>query len=62
MADYQKMYAVLCCAIDKVIDPLDHIPLASPQCKVLRTALLQAEEIYIRTTSQALEDKIRVLP
>ena len=58
MADYQKMYAVLCNAIDKVIDPLDRIP----QCKELLAALLQAEEIYIRTDSQPLEGTIHVLP
>ena len=62
MADYQKIYAVLCNAIDKVIDPLDRIPLAAPQCKELRAALLQAEEIYIRTDSQPLEGTIHVLP
>ena len=28
MADYQKMYAVLCSAVDEVIDPLERIPLA----------------------------------
>jgi len=28
MADYRKMYYVLCKAIDDVIDPLDRIPLA----------------------------------
>ena len=62
IADYQKMYAVLCSAIDEVIDSLDCIPLAIPQCKTLRAALLQAEEIYIKTASQPLEDKIHVLP
>ena len=29
MADYQKMYAVLCGAIDQVIDPLSRIPSAA---------------------------------
>lgn len=62
MADYQKMYTVLCKAIDKVIEPLDHIPLAAPQCKELRAALLQAEEIYINTDSDPLEDTIHILP
>lgn len=28
MADYQKLYALLCGAIDNVIDPLERIPLA----------------------------------
>ena len=30
MADYQKMYALLCGAVDDVIDPLEQIPLAIP--------------------------------
>lgn len=62
MANYQKMYAILCRAIDKVIAPLDQIPLATPQCKVLRAALLEAEEIYITTDSQPLEGEIYILP
>lgn len=28
MPDYKKMYAILCGAIDDVIDPLEEIPLA----------------------------------
>lgn len=50
MADYRKMYYVLCKAIDDVIDPLEHIPLAVPAARQLKTALLEAEEIYITTT------------
>ena len=30
MPNYQKMYAILCGAIDDVIDPLEKIPLAVP--------------------------------
>ncbi len=30
MADYERMYALLCGAIDQVIDPLERIPLAWP--------------------------------
>ena len=50
MADYRKMYYVLCKAIDEVIDPLDRIPLARPYAGQLQKALLEAEEIYIDTT------------
>ena len=49
MADYQKMYYVLCRAIDAVIDPLEQIPAAAAQAAALREALLKAEEIYLRT-------------
>ena len=50
MADYRKMYYVLCKAIDDVIDPLDRIPLAKPYAEQLQKALLEAEKIYIDTT------------
>ena len=36
MADYRKMYHVLCRAIDDVIDPLERIPLAIPYTKQLK--------------------------
>ena len=42
MADYEKMYAVLCGAVDGVIEPLERIPLALPYARALRAALLQA--------------------
>ena len=48
MANYQKMYALLCCAIDGVLDPLNKIPAAKLYADVLQTALLEAEEIYVR--------------
>lgn len=50
MPDYQKMYAILCAAVDDVIDPLEHIPLALPSAQRLRKAMLDAEEVYINTS------------
>ena len=50
MPDYQKMYAILCAAVDSVIDPLEHIPLAIPVAARLRKAMLDAEEVYINTS------------
>ena len=47
MPDYKKMYAILCGAVDDVIDPLEQIPLAVPYAGKLRRALLEAEEVYI---------------
>ena len=55
MADYRKMYHVLCKAIDDVIDPLERIPLARPYTQQLQNALLEAEEIYISSTPYAEE-------
>ena len=49
MPDYEKMYALLCGAIDDVIDPLEKIPLARDCVRRLKAALLEAEEIYILT-------------
>lgn len=50
MSDYKRMYALLCGAIDKVIDPLEQIPAAEHILETLQDALLDAEEIYIETT------------
>ncbi len=55
MADYRKMYYVLCKAIDDVIDPLERIPLAVPYAQRLKSSLLEAEEIYI-TSSPCTEE------
>ena len=49
MADYRKMYYLLCKTVDDVIDPLEHIPLAVPAARQLKAALLEAEDIYITT-------------
>ena len=49
MADYQKMYAVLCMAVDDVLDDLESIPLARPYAQKLYSALLTAEDIYVDT-------------
>ncbi len=53
MADYQKMYSLLCRVVDSVIDPLERIPLAAPYADVLRGALEDAEELYIETADPA---------
>ena len=50
MPNYEKMYAILCGAIDDVIDPLEEIPLAVPSARKLRAALEEAEELYIATS------------
>ena len=46
MKDYAKMYAVLCGAIDDVIDGLEALPGAAEYAQHLKAALLQTEEIY----------------
>lgn len=59
MADYQKMYAVLCSAVDEVIDPLERIPLALSSARILRAALARAEEIYICTAEEPEPPRVR---
>ena len=41
MPNYEKMYAVLCGAIDDVMDELARIPLASPSVERLRHEMLR---------------------
>ena len=55
MADYAKMYAIVCGAVNDVIDELEHIPLALHAAFNLRSALEQAEELYIETSLTAAE-------
>ena len=50
MADYEIMYAILCGAVDDVIDPLERIPMAKDCVEKLKAALLETEEIYIMTS------------
>lgn len=54
MPDYQKMYAILCGAVDEVIEPLEHIPLAHTSVQILRDALDRAEAVYIATAPYAV--------
>ncbi len=61
MADYQKLYALLCGVIDDVIDPLERIPLVLPYAKKLRRTLVQAEELYIDTSAYPAEKQETVI-
>lgn len=56
MDDYKKMYAILCGAIDDVIEPLRAIPTAYPQMVKLQKALLEAEEIFISADAKENND------
>ena len=55
MADYKRMYTLLCKTIDDVIDPLSRIPEAKIYAVQLQKALMQSEDIYISTTPYAEE-------
>ena len=50
MADYQKMYYILCRAVDKALDVL---PGAGEQARqILQRAMEEAEEKYIDTAGE----------
>ena len=47
MADYQKMYTLLCGAISSALDVLEQTPDTHAAISILQSALDDAEEIYI---------------
>lgn len=47
MADYQKMYYVLCAAASKALDELPDILVNIKGRKTLQDALIEAENAYI---------------
>ena len=55
MADYKKMYAILCGAIDDAIDELSQFPFAHHSVQQLQNALYRAETIFIDTSLYAEE-------
>ena len=48
MADYKKMYAILCGAIDDAIDELSQFPFAHHSVQQLQNALYRAENIGVQ--------------
>lgn len=47
MADYQKMYYILCAAASKALDELPDILVNIKGRKTLQDALIEAENVYI---------------
>ena len=50
MADYQKMYAILCGAVDDALQELEEGGSAACISLRLRLALERAEEVYLQTS------------
>ena len=50
MADYKKMYTILCDGIDRVADALEKMPSARSIRSTLISAQLKAEDVYIETS------------
>lgn len=56
MADYPKMYALLCGAISDALDLLtDHSTQAQRARFVLQQALFQAEELYLASPEETTQ-------
>ena len=55
MADYPKMYVILCAAASDAVDELADTPLAMRCRGKLQKALSAAEDIYMETTAGVLD-------
>ena len=49
MADYERMYHIVCAAMDQALDMREGDAGAAQACRSMQAALLEAEEVYIRT-------------
>ena len=52
MANYKKMYAILCGAIDDTTDSLEQIPQAHYEVEKLKAVLLETEEMFINSADK----------
>ena len=52
MANYRKMYVVLCSAVDQAISDLQQYPFAYRSVQLLHQAMQQAEDIYIDSSTE----------
>jgi len=59
MADYQKMYDILCIAADRALDCLAETAENAAGRKLLADALLAAEDLYIREGDAAVTRQIK---
>ena len=55
MPDYEKMYALVCGAASDALDLLPETAENQPGREVLRTALFQAEELYISAEDEDMD-------
>ena len=55
MADYKRMYAILCSAASAALDALPDTPENGEGRTLLQDALLEAEELYISPRGNAEE-------
>lgn len=59
MADYEKMNAILCGAVDDAISALEPYPWARTTMQALQNAMMRAESVYIETTPYTSDDSER---
>ena len=57
MADYKRMYAILCAAASEALDLLPELPENAAGLELLQRALLEAEEVYIAGGEDASEER-----
>lgn len=53
VADYQRMYAILCAAASEALDALPEAPETAEAVRILLSALERAEELYQQTEADA---------
>ena len=53
LTNYKRMYAILCAAASKALDLLPELPVNEAGRELLKTALLEAEEIYVGDGEEA---------
>ena len=52
MADYAKMYYILCAAASEALDRMPQTEENEAAARILQTALEQAEEVYLDTAAE----------
>ena len=60
MADYQKMYYILCRAASDVLDKLPETRDTTEARQILQTALYEAEEVYVSEPTSDIETQLPV--
>ena len=53
MADYERMYHIVCAAMDRALGMLEGKAEAAEARQIMQAALLEAEEVYIQTCGEA---------
>ena len=55
MTDYERIYHIVCAAMDRALDMLEDKANVEQARQVMQAALLEAEELYIQTCGEPLQ-------